>query len=226
MTSPWAFVALILFGYFEGSILYAVLLPKMMKGIDLTKVSEDGNPGSANAFQYCGIWVGFWTAVGDFAKGFLPVFISYWIWDWDDIGIWYGFIILAPILGHMFSMFHRFNGGMGIACTTGTLIALFVHSLMVVMLVSLYAVSRFIPFKRRYQRTWFCWSIFAVLVILLESNWMIKWPYIIISAVIIIMATIQKYVLKNARDVNDELGENKALNKIRELKEEHQKKKG
>ena len=36
----------IFLGYLSGSVLYAYLLPKYIKKIDVTKESADGNPGS------------------------------------------------------------------------------------------------------------------------------------------------------------------------------------
>ena len=48
----------IFLGYLSGSVLYAYLLPKYIKKIDVTKESADGNPGAANAIQHGGILLG------------------------------------------------------------------------------------------------------------------------------------------------------------------------
>ena len=48
----------IFLGYLSGSVLYAYLLPKYIKKIDVTKESADGNPG-ATPFNMEGF---FWAA--------------------------------------------------------------------------------------------------------------------------------------------------------------------
>ena len=52
------FLEYILIGYLSGSILYAYLLPRYLKHVDVTEKSGDGNPGAANAFLYAGIPMG------------------------------------------------------------------------------------------------------------------------------------------------------------------------
>ena len=66
----WFFIIV---GYLAGSIRFGYYLPKYFSHVDVTKVSQDGNPGAANAFQYGGILVGIAVLLGDMAKGFLPV---------------------------------------------------------------------------------------------------------------------------------------------------------
>ena len=61
-------------GYLVGSILFASLLTKWIRGIDLTKDSKDGNPGTANAFMQGGFVCGVLSLVCDLGKGFLPVY--------------------------------------------------------------------------------------------------------------------------------------------------------
>ena len=51
----WQEWCYIIGGYLSGSILYSYLLPKALKGIDITAESPDGNPGTANAFTCAGI---------------------------------------------------------------------------------------------------------------------------------------------------------------------------
>lgn len=51
------------FGLLCGSILFGRALPKWIKGIDVTEVSNDHNPGTANAMKYAGV------PVGRFIKG-------------------------------------------------------------------------------------------------------------------------------------------------------------
>ena len=43
------------FGYVSGSVMYSRLLPFLFKQVDITKISDDGNPGAGNVFQHLGI---------------------------------------------------------------------------------------------------------------------------------------------------------------------------
>lgn len=42
-------------------------------GVSIEEISDDGNPGTFNAFTYGGFWCGLFTLIGDIGKGALPV---------------------------------------------------------------------------------------------------------------------------------------------------------
>ena len=44
----------ILAGYLSGSVLYARVFARLFKAGDLTELSSDRNPGTANAFRFGG----------------------------------------------------------------------------------------------------------------------------------------------------------------------------
>ena len=67
-------------GYLAGSMLFALEYPKIFKGVDVRRLSEDGNPGTYNAFVYGGIGCGILTLLSELAKGFLPVFVRQTAW--------------------------------------------------------------------------------------------------------------------------------------------------
>ena len=50
------YLAFAIMGFFLGSVMFALILPRHFKGIDIRKLSDDGNPGTANAVKYGGIW--------------------------------------------------------------------------------------------------------------------------------------------------------------------------
>lgn len=118
-------IRFIVAGYVSGSILYARLFARLFKKDDLFAKSRDGNPGTANAFLYGGFWCGLFTLVCDVLKGFLPVFL-YMTHCRPPMGEWLpgALVLAAPVVGHGFSMFHRFRGGKGIAVTFGCLLGL------------------------------------------------------------------------------------------------------
>lgn len=110
-------------GYFLGSILFARVFGRLFGRGDVTKDSKDGNPGTANAFQYGGFWCGVLTMCGDMAKGFLPVFLFVHLHHPTET-IAVAVVIAAPVIGHIFPIFFHFKGGKGIATTFGCLLGL------------------------------------------------------------------------------------------------------
>ena len=91
------------FGLLCGSILFGRVLPKWIKGIDVTEVSNDHNPGTANAMKYAGVPVGILCLLGDLLKGALPVYVAVGRGLVTDS--WFPLIMAAPVLGHAYSLF-------------------------------------------------------------------------------------------------------------------------
>ncbi len=113
---------LILGGYLLGSVHFCRAVPLLVRRIDITKESADGNPGAANVFTLCGWQMGLFCLFCDMAKGFLPVFCAL---KWFGHDRWlFAAVMLAPALGHAFSVLHRFRGGKCIAVIFGEMVAL------------------------------------------------------------------------------------------------------
>ena len=87
-------------GYLSGSILYSYLIPRWFCHLDITKLSDDGNPGAANAVKCAGWRVGLVCVVLDILKGFFPVFIA--MHHLDFTSWWFTPVISAPVFGHAF----------------------------------------------------------------------------------------------------------------------------
>lgn len=115
----------ILLGYLSGSVLFARVWGKAVAGTDITQDAPDQNPGTANAFRNGGFLCGLLTLVCDLLKGFVPVFL----YLRTGSGPALGFVIAAPVLGHVFPVFSHFRGGKGIATTFGCLLALLPNGL-------------------------------------------------------------------------------------------------
>ena len=115
-------LGMIVFGLLCGSILFGRALPKWIKGIDVTEVSNDHNPGTANAMKYAGVPVGILCLLGDLLKGALPVYVAVGMGLVTDS--WFPLIMAAPVLGHAYSLFYHGNGGKAIAVSFGVLIGL------------------------------------------------------------------------------------------------------
>ena len=71
-----AFAFYILAGYLSGSIMYAYVIPKVLKHIDIRALSDDGNPGTANAFLHAGIPIGMLVVLCELLKGAFPVWAA------------------------------------------------------------------------------------------------------------------------------------------------------
>lgn len=121
MTGKYLFYIIV--GYLAGSIQLGYYLPKYFRQVDVTKVSPDGNPGTANAFKYGGFLVGLSVLLGDLAKGFLPVRAA--VLAGVPMNLSFSMVMAAPVLGHACPMFHLERGGKAIAVSFGVLIGLF-----------------------------------------------------------------------------------------------------
>ena len=112
----------ICFGYLLGSILFARLFGLLFAHKDITQNTADGNPGTANAFLQGGFLCGVCTLLGDLFKGYLPV--AWYLSTQNQPTVpplAFALLIAAPVLGHIFPLFHHLHGGKGIATSFGCL---------------------------------------------------------------------------------------------------------
>ena len=112
-----------LLGYISGSVTYARLFAALLRKGDIVEKSPDRNPGTANAFTYGGFACGVLTLCFELMKGFAPVF-AYLNTAGPTSPYGLTFVIVAPVVGHAFSVFHGFRGGKGIAVSFGALLGL------------------------------------------------------------------------------------------------------
>lgn len=102
----WQEWGYIIGGYLSGSVLYSYLLPKALKGIDITAESPDGNPGTANAFTCAGIPIGILVLCMELLKGYLPVHLA--LREVNPARWSFALILAAPVFGHACRSFsHR-----------------------------------------------------------------------------------------------------------------------
>lgn len=145
-------LGMIVFGLLCGSILFGRALPKWIKGIDVTEVSNDHNPGTANAMKYAGVPVGILCLLGDLLKGALPVYVAVGMGLVTDS--WFPLIMAAPVLGHAYSLFYHGNGGKAIAVSFGVLIGLApVQPELLLLLIILYLSGSALLIRPHTKRT-------------------------------------------------------------------------
>lgn len=103
-----------------GSLLFSYWIGLLLN-INI-RSTGDGNPGAANLWKAAGYRFGMLGVVLDFLKGYVPVVLV------TSTGLLSGYslipITLAPIVGHAFSPFLKFNGGKGLAVSFGVWSAL------------------------------------------------------------------------------------------------------
>ena len=174
-------------GYFSGSVLYASWIPHTFGHMDVRELSSDGNPGTANVFSVCGPKYGVPAGILEFAKGFVPVTAAWFILDPREMGMFYVPIILAPVIGHMFSIFNHFRGGVGIAATFGTLIAVFFGTRLLILLVIIYSLAKWcFRIKNRHKRTTVVFTAFLIGTLILETNSVYRMAYSLLSTLILV----------------------------------------
>lgn len=135
LTVLFQYLPFIIAAYLSGSVLYAKIFGRIFANKDITQNTKDGNPGVANAFERGGFWCGVFTLVFELAKGLIPVLcclkMQYEV-NPSEIGL--ALVIIAPVAGHIFSLFYGFKGGKGIAVTFGVLLGCYPYITAVVIL--------------------------------------------------------------------------------------------
>lgn len=123
MQSLAAPVAVVL-AYLIGSVSFAVVVSRVM-GLADPRSYGSRNPGATNVLRTGNKVAAALTLLGDAAKGLVAVLIA------KAVAQRYGFgdgtialVALAAFVGHLFPVFHRFEGGKGVATAAGVLFAL------------------------------------------------------------------------------------------------------
>lgn len=125
---------ILLISYFLGSIPGALWSSMLLHGVDIRKYGSH-NAGATNAFRVVGWQAGVLATVVDMGKGYLSAGVvasviridplpALSIFGWQTtvlVGLLAG---LAAIVGHMFPIFARFEGGKGVNTAAGILLAL------------------------------------------------------------------------------------------------------
>lgn len=170
-------------GYISGSIMYAYLLPKLLVHVDIRQLSDDGNPGTANAFKYAGTGVGTAVVFCELAKGFLPVYLAAGNVDPHNIG--FAAVMAAPVLGHAFPIWHRIKGGKAIAVSFGVMIGLLPETNPLFLLIFFYLLfSLVIIIKPHLYRSVITFLLFGAGSFLCVKNHGVKIGCMAVSVIV------------------------------------------
>ena len=112
------YVLSILAAYLIGSISPSILISKL-KGKNIMKEGS-GNAGATNAIRVLGIKLGLCVFALDVIKGFIIAFVPLMLYG-ETLS---SCCALAVVVGHTFSIFHKFKAGKGVAPTIGAVLAI------------------------------------------------------------------------------------------------------
>lgn len=187
-------------GILCGSILFSRYLPKWIKKVDIVALSDDHNPGTANAMQHAGISVGLLCLLGDIFKGVIPVHVALRLGL--ESGCLFSLIMAAPVLGHAYSLYHRGRGGKAIAVSFGVLIGLMpIHTEPIFALCTIYLffslVVRIRPHTRRTRITYVLLGMSSLYMLYAKwIPWQICGGMLLISCIVVHKNSLRQQTLE------------------------------
>jgi len=107
--------------YLLGSVSFAVLVSKLM-GLPDPHTYGSKNPGATNVLRTGSKLAALLTLIGDSCKGAVAVLLAAFFVTTVPLEL--ALVGLAAFLGHLYPVFHRFQGGKGVATAAGVLLAL------------------------------------------------------------------------------------------------------
>lgn len=113
-------VLVALAAYALGSVSFAIVVSRLLALPDPRSYGS-GNPGATNVLRSGSKLAAVLTLAGDAGKGWLAVWLaSLWQPEAQVLAV----AAIAAFLGHLFPVFHRFEGGKGVATAEGVLFGL------------------------------------------------------------------------------------------------------
>lgn len=128
-------ILFLVFSYLLGSIPFAYLAGRILKGIDIREHGSR-NIGATNVSRVLGRAPGIVVFILDFSKGLIPVLLA----GSMPIKILSG---LFSISGHMWPVFLGFKGGKGVATGFGVMVGLIPKSALIVSIIWVIIVALF-----------------------------------------------------------------------------------
>jgi len=112
-----------LIAYLIGSISFAVIVSRAF-GLPDPRSYGSGNPGATNVLRTGRKAAAVLALLGDTIKGWLAVFVAQHFGEPEMLDITLAATALAVMIGHMYPLFFRFQGGKGVSTMLGILVAL------------------------------------------------------------------------------------------------------
>lgn len=119
-------VTFALLAYLIGSISFAMIASRAF-GLPDPRTYGSGNPGATNVLRTGKKHVAALTLVGDAAKGYIAVLLAALFAPADVRELAIAASALAAVVGHMYPVFYRFQGGKGVSTALGVLLAVNIY---------------------------------------------------------------------------------------------------
>lgn len=116
-------IIIALLAYLIGSISFAVLVSRAF-GMADPRSYGSGNPGATNVLRTGRKSAAALTLLGDSAKGWLAVYLAGRYGAQIPPEILMALAAVGVVIGHMYPVFFRFEGGKGVSTVLGALLAL------------------------------------------------------------------------------------------------------
>lgn len=114
MTIIVSIIAIII-AYVSGSIPVGYIVARLY-GVDVT-ASGSGRIGGTNVLRSAGVTAAGLTVLGDVLKGLIPVYFAQVVFDPITVSL----VMVAAVLGHNYSLFLKFRGGVGAGTAIGSI---------------------------------------------------------------------------------------------------------
>jgi glycerol-3-phosphate acyltransferase PlsY len=116
-------IAFALLAYLIGSVSFAVIVSRVF-GLPDPRSYGSGNPGATNVLRTGRRSAAALTLLGDSIKGWFAVFVAQRFAGPDMLDMTIAAAAVAVVIGHMYPVFFRFQGGKGVSTALGVLAAL------------------------------------------------------------------------------------------------------
>lgn len=129
-------------GYGVGSLPLGYLLARLVRGVDLRRVGS-GNVGAANVYRATGLGFALLVMLLDMTKGATSVVLAARLAGGSAAPVAAG---VAAVLGHIYPIWMRFQGGKGVATAAGAfaLLAPAATAVAAIAFVSATAMTRYV----------------------------------------------------------------------------------
>lgn len=119
-------VILAISAYLIGSVSFALIVSRVFRLPD-PRTYGSGNPGATNVLRTGNKVAALLTLLGDALKGWLAVCLAQRFAPAGDAELAMALAGVLSVVGHMYPLFHRFQGGKGVATALGVLLGFNVY---------------------------------------------------------------------------------------------------
>jgi glycerol-3-phosphate acyltransferase PlsY len=191
-------IAIVLLGYFLGSIPSAYLIGRLLKRRDLRKYGS-GTVSGSMVYEHIARWAVIPVGLFDVAKASLPAWLALQLGLGETAAVAGG---LAAAIGHNWPIFLHFTGGRGISTFIGLLLVIFPWGIpwLLIFLTVGYLLKDSPPFAL------FSMGTLPILTYYLEGS-----PAIIWATILMLIITIIKRLEANRRPLPDNVQEKRTV---------------